>query len=115
MVEIMQHYWKGLLVDIPLDPSQELEEASLPNLHELKHKILVKVKRASTKPVDSPGAPTTVQAPATGGRASSSSSEELPLAPNQPPPPKPKIIEALAKLGVYAGGYSFKGLDQPGV
>lgn len=133
----MTEYWKGLLVDLPLDPSKSSEESELPTLAQLKKKILVKVKRASKHHVDIPGKakPTTLQAPATLSREStenklstvstentlstvptveSDSAEEFPDAANKPPAPKPKIIEALAKLGVYAGGYHFKGFDQPG-
>jgi hypothetical protein len=31
----------------------------------------------------------------------------------KPPAPKPKIIETLSRLGVYFGGYHYKGLDSP--
>ncbi|PSN63335.1 PLC-like phosphodiesterase [Corynespora cassiicola Philippines] len=113
MVEIMQQYWRGMLVDIPLDPSKPLEETELPTLKELEGKILVKVKRVAKPVVEAK--PTTLQAPAelerqpTADTVESNESDD----PEKPPAPKPKIIEALTKLGVYFGGYSFKGLDQP--
>jgi hypothetical protein len=124
MVEIMTDYWKGMLVDLPLDPDVSSEEVALPTLAELKRKILVKVKRAHKTHGDAEPKPTTLQAPATETRrsnsatsatsTSTSSSDELPDAAKKPPAPKPKITEALAKLGVYTGGYHFKSFDQPG-
>ena len=123
MVEIMNEYWKGLLVDLPLDPSQTSEKASLPTLKDLENKILVKVKRAShAKPAVSGVKPTTLQAPAPplqhttsadSVASSATSSDETPAG-EKKPPPKPKVIEALSNLGVYFGSYHFKGLDSPG-
>lgn len=123
MVEIMTDYWKGMLVDLPLDPSQSSEEVTLPPLAELKNKILVKVKRVTNPHGTTEAKPTTLQAPAAEPRrsnsatsvlsTSTSSSEELPAEVKQQAP-KPKITEALAKLGIYTGGYRFKGFDQPG-
>jgi hypothetical protein len=117
MVDIMTQYWKGLLVDLPLDPAQSSEDLALPKLFELKKKILVKVKRAPKTPVEGSGKPTTLQAPALPSRASTGSivsdSSEEPDVPNKPPAPKAKITEALGKLGVYTGAYHFKSFDQP--
>ncbi|KAF2009793.1 PLC-like phosphodiesterase [Aaosphaeria arxii CBS 175.79] len=120
MVELMREYWKGMLVDLPLDPSQASGDIALPPLKDLEKKIIIKVKRAAPKPVEPVGVkPTTLQAPTevakttTINSASSSSSEEIPESQANPPAPKPKITEALGKLGVYMGGYHFKGLDQP--
>ncbi|KAF2277469.1 PLC-like phosphodiesterase [Westerdykella ornata] len=122
MVEIMTEYWKGMLVDLPLDPSQSSEELELPLLKDLKRKILIKVKRAAKHPADSDARPTTLQAPAEEPRRSNSatstltsSSDDLPDAAKKPPAPKAKITEALAKLGIYTGGYTFKSLEQPGM
>lgn len=124
MVELMKEYWGGMLVDLPLDPSEASEQIKLPILKDLENKILVKVKRASNKPVPAAAAkPTTLQAPAelTPQQTNQSAHSEVPsdsestgAAPEKPPAPKPKVIEALSKLGVYFGGYHYKGLDGPG-
>lgn len=129
MVELMTEYWKGLLVDLPLDTSQTSENIALPTLKELEGKILVKVKRSShAKPSAAPAItsanPTTLQAPAqplerTRSKESivssnTTESEEAPGGEKKPPAPKPKVIDALSKLGVYFGGYHYKGLDAPG-
>lgn len=123
MVELMKEYWGGMLVDLPLDPSEASEQTKLPTLKDLENKILVKVKRASHKPVAAAAKPTTLQAPAeltpqqTNQSAQSditSDSEDAGATLEKPPAPKPKVIEALSKLGVYFGGYHYKGLDGPG-
>lgn len=121
MVEIMTEYWGDMLVDLPLDPSQPSESLKLPTLKELEKKILVKVKRASSKPAPADVKPTTLQAPAQLTKAESheslrsdTTSSEDNAAGDKPPAPKPKVIEALSKLGVYFGGYHYKGLDCPG-
>lgn len=120
MVELMTEYWREMLVDIPLDPSQQLETASLPTLKELERKILVKVKRGHAKPTIIPTSnPTTLQAPApelqktdsANSVASGTSDDEMPDGQKKPPPAK--VIEPLAKLGVYCGGYSYKSLKAP--
>lgn len=123
MVELMNEYWKGLLVELPLDPSQTSENSSLPTLKELENKILVKVKRSShAKPTETVDPkPTTLQAPAPTLKqttsvesvASSETSDEAPEGEKKPPAPKPKVIDALSRLGVYFGGYHYKGLDTP--
>lgn len=124
MVELMTEYWKGMLVDLPLDPSQSADTISLPALKDLQNKILVKVKRGSPKPAQTIAQPTTLQTPApapepTGSALSvvSTESNEYPEGPEgekQASAPKPKVIEALSRLGVYFGGYSYKGLETPG-
>ncbi|KAF2196899.1 PLC-like phosphodiesterase [Delitschia confertaspora ATCC 74209] len=123
MVEIMTEYWKGMLVDLPLDPSQPSDELALPTLDQLRKKILVKVKYTPAKPPAVAGAnPTTLQAPSqltktasVGSIASStsSSSSDLPGGEKKPPAPKAKITEALGKLGIYTRSYHFHSLDQP--
>jgi hypothetical protein len=123
MVELMTEYWKGLLVDLPMDSDQSFDKVNLPTLKELEGKILVKVKRSShLKPTIAAANPTTLQAPAPGPEdptravsiaSSNTEPDETPEG-EKKPPPKPKVIEALAKLGVYFGGYHFKGLDSPG-
>lgn len=151
MVELMADYWRGMLVDLPLDPAQTADTAALPTLKELERKILVKVKRGhrskpspatatatatttttatatatttatptSTATPTATATPTTLQAPApplqktdtTTSTGSSASDDELPPDGHKPPP-KPKVIDALAKLGVYCGGYSYKSLTAP--
>ncbi|XPS70984.1 hypothetical protein M3J09_003176 [Ascochyta lentis] len=122
MVELMTEYWRDMLVDLPLDPSQTAETASLPTLKELERKILVKVKRGHARPTITPANPTnptTLQAPApelqktnsADSVVSSASDDELPD--GEKKPPKTKVIESLARLGVYCGGYSYKSLTAP--
>jgi len=121
MVEIMNEYWKGLLVDLPLDSTQPSDELPLPLLKELQNKILVKVKRAPAKPVvETSVKPTNLQAPppliktdSAESISSSSSASEATATEQRPPAPKAKITEALGRLGIYTGAYHFKGLDQP--
>lgn len=122
-MEIMQEYWKGMLVDLPLDPSQPSEELSLPNLEQLRNKILVKVKYTPPKPPEAVAQPKTLQAPAqlskstsVESRTSSTSSSDLPDLPGdkKPAAPKSKITEALGRLGIYTRSYHFKSFDQPG-
>jgi hypothetical protein len=122
MVELMNEYWKGLLLEMPLNSAQDFQSVNLPTLKELENKILVKVKRGHMSPVVAEPQPTTLDAPApplqhttsTDSVASSTSSvEEGPDGEKKPPAPKPKIIETLSKLGVYLGGYSYKSLDAP--
>ena len=124
MVEIMTEYWKGMLVDLPLDPSQSGEDTTLPSLKDLRNKILVKVKYRPPQPQASEVKPTTLQAPsqltktnsADSMASSSTSSSDLPLPEGEqrPPAPKAKITEALGRLGVYTKSYHFKSLTQPG-
>ena len=124
MVELMKEYWGSMLVDLPLDSTETSEQTKLPTLKDLENKILVKVKRASHKPVSAPAAakPVALQAPAeltpqqTNQSAHSevSSDSDSGAAAEKPPAPKPKVIDALSKLGVYFGGYHYKGLDVPG-
>lgn len=122
MVELMNEYWKGLLVDLPIDPSQPSESVNLPLLKDLERKIVVKVKRSShvKPPPAATSQPTTLQAPgpplqhtksAESVASSNTTEDETPE--GEKPAPKPKVIETLSKLGVYFGGYHFKGLDAP--
>jgi hypothetical protein len=117
MVELMEEYWRGLILASPPDPTQGLDTIHLPTLKELENKILVKVKRGNLTPVDAQPQPTTVdtsaapleQTTTTHSVSSVSSSSEI--ADGEKPAPKPKIVDNLARLGVYFGGYSFKSLD----
>jgi hypothetical protein len=124
MVELMNEYWKGLLLELPVDSTQPSSTVSLPTLKDLENKILVKVKRGHAKPVAAEAQPTTLEAPApplthttsaesVTSNASTSSSEMGPDGEKKPPAPKPKVIEALSRLGVYFGGYHYKSLDSP--
>ncbi len=124
MVELMHEYWKGMLVDLPADDHQNLETMSLPTLKDLENKILVKVKRASNKKTEAHPQPTTLQTPlpspaltktkSTDSVVSSETSDETAENDKKPKAPKPKVIDALSRLGVYFGGYHYKGLDSPG-
>lgn len=121
MVELMTEYWRGMLVDLPLDPSQSSEDIKLPTLKDLENKILVKVKRVSQKPVTPAAKPTPLQAPSGLNPAQSNQSNQSDNTSDssddvaeKPAAPKPKVIEALSKLGVYFGGYHYKGLNVPG-
>lgn len=119
MVELMTEYWREMLIDLPPNSSQPAETLNLPTLKELKGKILVKVKRGHARPTLAPPNPTTLQAPApdlhkttsADSVQSSASDDEMPD--GQKKPPKPKVIDSLARLGVYCGGYSFKSLSAP--
>ncbi|KAF2847567.1 phospholipase-like protein C [Plenodomus tracheiphilus IPT5] len=122
MVELMNEYWKGLLVDLPLDPNQPSDQINLPTLKQLENKILVKVKRGHSKP-NITANPTTLQTPApplkqtvsheSVASSATTSSSEAPDGEKKPPGPKPKIIDKLSSLGVYFGGYHYKSLDAP--
>jgi hypothetical protein len=120
MVEIMNEYWRDVMVDVPIDSSQNTEFCNLPTLKDLERKILVKVKRSSHKPTANVVKPAALQKQApplnrttSADSVDSAQSEDTPAG-EKPPAPKPKVIEDLARLGVYFGGYSFKGLDTPG-
>jgi len=123
MVELMNEYWKGLLVDLPIDPSQPSDQISLPTLKQLENKILIKVKRGHSTPSHATAKPTTLQTPALSLKETVShesiasvatvSSSETADAEKKAPAPKPKVIESLSRLGVYFGGYHYKSLDTP--
>jgi hypothetical protein len=125
MVELMTDYWKGMLIDIPTDPATSSDQINLPSLKDLERKILVKVKRSSHPvTVTSDYKPTALQAPVpplkqtmsaeSVASTNSTETEETPDGEKKPAQPKPKVIETLSKMGVYFGGYHFKGLDSPG-
>lgn len=121
MVELMTEYWRGMLVDLPLDPSHSSEDTKLPTLKDLENKILVKVKRVSQKSAFPAAKPTPLQAPAgltpaqsNQSAQSDNTSDSSDDVAEKPTAPKPKVIDALSKLGVYFGGYHYKGLDVPG-
>ncbi|KAF1935716.1 PLC-like phosphodiesterase [Clathrospora elynae] len=124
MVELMNEYWKGLLLELPLDPAQASETVNLPTLKDLENKILVKVKRGHSKPPMTGPTPTALQTPApplkhttsaesVATTSTTSSAEAGPNGEKKTPAPKPKVIDNLSKLGVYFGGYHYKSLDSP--
>lgn len=116
MVELMQEYWKGMLLEEPDDPLQSLDTVPLPPLKALEKKILIKVKRGHMKspPPDAQAGGSTpplehiTSVDTVGSEEEIGSDDE-----KKPPAPKPKIVESLSRLGVYLGGHSFKGLDTP--
>jgi hypothetical protein len=118
MVDIMQEYWKGMLVDLPTIANGV--EVPLPMLKDLHKKILIKVKY-SPKPPPNKIEPTQLapeKAPekatraSTASSASSTSSVSREAASDQPEK-KAKMLDALSELGVYTRSYHFSGFDQP--
>lgn len=102
MVQIMKQEWKELLVDAPLDG---LPKHQMPKLHDLRKKILIKVKKSASL-----------------GEATSSSLMLPPGSPSFPdegsisdgdrPAPqstrKTKICETLGSLGIYTHSEHFE-------
>lgn len=109
MVEIMQESWNGLLINIT---PELIDSPQMPTLEDLKKKILIKVKWVPHLGDDHAEAETAEelkslevhkQKTAQGGSSGTA-------------PPKPsKILEALSRLAVYTKGFSFKGMNQPGM
>ncbi|KAF2808556.1 PLC-like phosphodiesterase [Mytilinidion resinicola] len=118
MVEIMEEYWKGMLVDLPITSCESTEELVLPRLDQLRNKILIKVKYTAPKPLDAePPKPTNLQLEKSKSSSalssSSASSYDVPETVAKPAAPKAKILEALGRLGIYTRSYHFKNFDQP--
>ena len=119
MVEIMEEYWKGMLVDIPLSSSGSMDDLALPRLDELRRKILIKVKYTPPSPPEEPK-PTSLELSkgitksSSTTSLSSSSLSEVPESEAKPAEKKGKICEALGRLGIYTRSYHFKSFDQPG-
>ncbi|KAF2498431.1 PLC-like phosphodiesterase [Lophium mytilinum] len=118
MVEIMEEYWKGMLVDLPITSSEDTADLLLPRLDQLRNKILIKVKYTAPKPPDAePPKPTNLQLEKSKSSSalstSSVSSSEVPESATKPAAPKAKILEALGRLGIYTRSYHFKSFDQP--
>ncbi|WPG97532.1 phosphoinositide phospholipase C [Acrodontium crateriforme] len=104
MVEIMKDNWRQYLVSIPDNFS---DQTPLPNLQDLKNKILIKVKYTP---------PETASAEKALARSSASvdvdqehSDEESQVQPHK----KGKICEALSNLGIYTRSCHFKAFTQP--
>lgn len=111
MVDIMQECWGSMLVGLPESESDVL---SLPNLKELKKKILIKVKYSPPKPPPTSPQPTqlTSSKKAPVDETSSTSSDDE-AATKAEAAPKPKVLQALSQLGVYTRSYHFSGFNQP--
>ncbi|EON61955.1 hypothetical protein W97_01173 [Coniosporium apollinis CBS 100218] len=105
MVEIMEQCWKDMLMKPPANPD-DCADLPLPQLADLKRKILVKVKYSPpTPPAEANQAP--VQEPED---TSSGSDEDMPAKVKKP---KSKMLEELSRLGVYTRSYHFKSFSQP--
>jgi phosphatidylinositol phospholipase C delta len=103
MVKIMKEEWAGLLVDTA-HPSCNPEER-LPRLDELLNKILIKVKKASSQPLErttSKDAPAPVPSQQDGDSGVSSASDDEKSAKK-----KAKICESLSNLGIYTHSEHF--------
>ncbi|KAK6086549.1 phosphatidylinositol-specific phospholipase C [Seiridium cupressi] len=99
MVQIMKEEWAGLLVEKPHDGCPT---ARMPRLEELRNKILVKVKKASTPDVSVSGS---VLAPSTTWEdEAANSDDERPAAKKV----KTLICENLSALAVYTHSEHFK-------
>ena len=104
MVEIMEKTWQGLLIVASKDECVEL-----PNLAELRGKILVKVKHG--EPTTPKG--TALQMTSTNASQSDSDEHEAEKHATIPRPKKSAMIRALCAMGVYTQGYHFKSLASP--
>ncbi|OCK85102.1 PLC-like phosphodiesterase [Lepidopterella palustris CBS 459.81] len=119
MVEIMEDYWKGMLVDLPLT-SGPLDDLPLPALEQLRKKILVKVKYTPPKPPELEPKPTSPKPTSlqlsrepTGTPITSASSSDIGESDVKLAKKKGTICEALGRLGIYTRSYHFKSFDQP--
>ncbi|KIW71386.1 hypothetical protein PV04_03562 [Phialophora macrospora] len=95
MVEIMQEVWQEFLVDI--DSMNTTSSGTLPSPHELRRKLLIKVK----------GPPLDYH------HAESGQTEDGQGPKNSGPGPMRKVIDLLSSLAVYTQGYSFRDFSQP--
>ncbi len=105
MVDIIKHAWKGMLIPMPAGGCEKL-----PSPHELRRKILVKVKYVVPK------ANTTESVPAirrVRSQSESSGSGDQGTTAGEGKEKKGHIIEALSALGVYTRSYRFKSLSEP--
>ncbi|KIW31913.1 uncharacterized protein PV07_03500 [Cladophialophora immunda] len=94
MVDIMQEIWREFLVD--LDSMNATSSGTLPSPHELRRKLLIKVKGP---PLDH--------------HAESGQTEDGQGPKNPGAPPMRKVIDLLSSLAVYTQGYSFRDFSQP--
>lgn len=102
MVEIMTDSWKQHLVEIPEDFS---DETPLPPLESLKRKILIKVKYSKPEKQSSK----TFMKKSSKEDVGNEAEEEGQVGASK----QGKIIEGLAKLGVYVRSCHFDSLTQP--
>ena len=108
MVEIMKDAWKGVLVDIKQQQTDQREQNTmhLPSPDQLRRKILIKVKwTPDSKTGESNN-------PVEHARAHSSD-EESTEGQQERKKKAAKILQALSQLGVYTRAYSFKHFSQP--
>ena len=93
MVEIMQEIWQEFLIDI--NSMNTTTMGTLPSPHELRRKLLIKVKGPSLE------------------HHAESEQTDDDRAPNiSGVPPLHKVIDLLSSLAVYTQGYSFRGFSQ---
>ena len=112
MVEIIKQSWKGMLVQIPTEPCQ-----NLPRPAELRGKILVKVKYVNPDTAKRNATKEGIVKPKlTRERSASSSSgsenQDI-VQGDEPKKKKSSIIESLSSLGIYTRSYHFKSLTSP--
>lgn len=110
MVDIMEEYWKDMLVELPPDPT---DNTPLPRLQDLLFKILIKAKY-SPKPDPAEAEPTPASKVPTKNSDTSSSSDDETVEKRKRKAPKARMHEALSRLSVYTRSYHFKSFDQPG-
>ncbi|KEF59972.1 uncharacterized protein A1O9_04820 [Exophiala aquamarina CBS 119918] len=94
MVEIMQEIWQEFLVDT--DSLSMTSLGRLPSPHELRRKLLIKVKGPPLDHHADSGQTEVGQGPKAIGAS-----------------PMRKVIDLLSSLAVYTQGYSFRGFSQP--
>lgn len=99
MVDIMKEEWKGLLIDEAHEACNPDER--LPNLEELLHKILIKVKKAASDKQDPVSGATLVPIPSQNDGDSGSDDERSSTK------KKVKICESLSNLGIYTHSEHF--------
>ncbi|KAK3322324.1 PLC-like phosphodiesterase [Apodospora peruviana] len=108
MVQIMEQVWKGMLLE---DPKEEA--TGLPSPHDLRNKILVKVKYVPPDKSEGSSSPDLVDDEE---EEKQQRRVDVAAASSNPAPKKKatsKVIQALSKLGVYTRAVSFKSLTQP--
>ncbi|KAI9798889.1 MAG: hypothetical protein M1833_004392 [Piccolia ochrophora] len=110
MVEIMKESWKDMLVD----DSTYVEGKGLPSPENLRHKLLVKVKRAAPSKPDETTPDTPLVVPdRVRSNSSTSSSEDRGGSSKGAKKKKNKVAEALGNLGIYTRSYHFSHFSQP--
>ena len=130
MVEIMEEYWKNILVHLPKDREDLPEELALPSLAEVRNKILIKVKYSPKSPpskTESTSDTLSKQAqnlklhsdaedpltPIASNSSSASTSEDEKDATKPEKQPQRKILSSLSRLGIYTRSCHFKSFTQP--